>query len=146
MLYFAYGSNMDFERMNERKCEFKSAKPAKLVDWTLTFDKQSSKVPTMGFGNVIPKDGDFVEGILYDLDDGMIKVLDKFEGHPKHYKRRKISVICEGKDVEADIYIASPEWVKPGLKPSQEYLDHFLAGKDYLSPEYYEKLKKTPTI
>ena len=145
MNYFAYGSNMDEARMKERQCLFSDAQAASLLDWKLVFDKQSQKMPEVGFGNVEPDKGSLVEGILYTLNDTMITVLDKYEGHPKHYTRQRIKVTCKGKEVEADIYIANKNWVKEGLKPSKDYLDHFLAGKEFLSESYYENLKKTPT-
>ena len=36
--------------------------------------------------------------------------------------------------------------VGEGLKPTREYLDHLLAGKDLLPAAYWEKLKGTPTL
>lgn len=146
MLYFAYGSNLDRERMKERKCDFSSAKSAHLKDWKLVFNKRSAKIPAMGFGNVIPAKGEIVEGILYEMDDSMIKSLDKYEGYPKHYNREKIIVSVEGKEVEADIYIATPEWTDENVKPTQDYIDHFLAGKEFLSEKYYNFVKNTSLL
>jgi hypothetical protein len=38
-------------------------------------------------------------------------------------------------------YIANSEYIKEGLRPEKEYLNHLLEGKEYLSESYYENLK-----
>lgn len=48
--------------------------------------------------------------------------------------------------MEAETFVAEPEWVKEGLKPDKEYLNHLLAGRDLLSREYYEQLAGTVTL
>ena len=40
--YFAYGSNLDIERMTQRTGAVASAEVAKLTDYRLAFDKRSS--------------------------------------------------------------------------------------------------------
>ena len=88
-----------------------------------------------------------VEGILYEIRDSDIRKLDRYEGYPNHYDRINITVkLNNGQEVSAVTYVANPDKTCYGLKPSKEYLDHLLAGKDYLSPEYFEKLKATETI
>ena len=145
MLYFAYGSNLSRDRMHERNCDFTSAKSATLKGWKLVFNKRSFKVPTAGFGNIKEDKESEVEGILYELPDNAIHTLDKYEGYPKHYNRIKVNIICKDKELEADAYIAVKEWISEGVKPTKEYLDFFLQGKDFLSESYYQKLLKTET-
>ena len=145
MYYFAYGSNMDKSRMEERSCVFKTATSAVLKEYKLVFNKRSFKDPTMGFGNIEKNENSIVEGILYELDDSMIHILDKYEGYPKHYNRVKLTVNTSTKIIEADVYIANTEWISENLTPSAEYLSHFLAGEKYLSSKYFEDLKKVKT-
>jgi len=133
---------MDEARMKDRNCKFTDAKPAILENWKLVFNKQSQKNPSVGFGNIEPEKGSVVEGVLYTISDDMIISLDKYEGHPKHYTRKKMNVKCDGTIVEADVYIANRNWVKDGLKPTREYLEHFLAEKNFLTESYCENLKK----
>ena len=75
--YFAYGSNLDKERMIERKCAFLSVEKAHLEDFLLIFNKRSQKNPEAGFGNVIPKKGEIVEGMLYKVYEDKLQSLDK---------------------------------------------------------------------
>lgn len=49
-------------------------------------------------------------------------------------------------EVAATVYIANPLMLKEGLRPSQEYIDHLLAGKRYLSESYYKKLQGVSTM
>jgi len=43
MKYFAYGSNMNKDRMTERGINFTSRQFAKLADYKLVFNKKASK-------------------------------------------------------------------------------------------------------
>jgi len=88
-----------------------------------------------------------VEGVLYDIADSDLKILDRYEGYPSHYERIKVVVrMDDGKMVEAVTYVAKPDKVREGLKPSKEYLNHLLKGCDLLSEEYCRKLRKLETL
>ena len=144
--YFAYGSNMDIGRMKERKVSFSQRKLAILEGWRLEFNKEASQNPQEGFANIVPDEKDIVEGILYEIVDEDLRKLDKCEGYPKHYDRKPFSVICGGKAETAIAYIAQPNKVKNGLKPTAEYLEHLQKGSDLLSDGYREKIEKWETI
>ena len=45
--------------------------------------------------------------------------------------------------VPAWTYFANPAARRPGLKPPAEYLAHMLAGRDYLSADYFRWLART---
>jgi len=62
MYYYAYGSNMNQQRMIERGVIFDEMKPAKLYDYELVFNKVSKQGAV---ANVIYKKDSVVEGILY---------------------------------------------------------------------------------
>ena len=145
--YFAYGSNMDPDRMNLRKAYFSNRMFAKLDNYRLVFNKTSIANPGEGFANIIPDDGSEVEGALYRLKWESIERLDYFEGYPDGYRREEIWVTSsDGKKHKAITYIANDNQTKDGLKPSREYLSHLLRGKDLLSEEYYSKLEKVETF
>lgn len=145
IFYFAYGSNMSFTRMGERNCVIYSTKRGILQDHKLTFDKKSGKIKNTGFATVSPQQGEDVEGVLYELDEKSIFILDKFEGCPKHYTREQKPILTELGEQMAYVYVASPEWIVEGLKPSRMYLDYLLDGREYLSESYLNKLRKTKT-
>jgi hypothetical protein len=135
--YFAYGSNLDQQRMKDRKIKIYTIVSAWLLNYELKFNKISKKQGAVA--NIMLKAGSIVEGVLYQIED--IKTIDIYEGYPKHYNRIQMSFNIDNKDVLAWIYIAQPHYIKEGLKPKQEYLNHILKGKSYMTPEYYENLK-----
>ena len=88
-----------------------------------------------------------VHGTLNQMPEAGLTVLDIWEGVAGgHYKRQTVPVVRAdtGETVEAVTYIALK--VGEGLRPTREYLEHLLAGKDLLPAAYWEKLKGTPTL
>jgi len=146
MKYFAYGSNMDPDRMKKRKVNFFSRQHAMLKNYSLQFNKMAFTNPKEGKGNIVDGD-DFVEGALYEINPLDRDKLDKAEGYPIEYDRINVVVRLDDKtEIEAFTYIAQPNKVRSGLKPTREYLRHYLAAEDILSKEYYQKLKSWPTL
>lgn len=147
MKYFAYGSNMDPERMKNRGVKFLKRERAILKGFKLVFNKISFQNPGEGFANIVEDDKEVVEGILYEIEENDLEKLDRHEGYPSHYTRIKVNVTLEnGQTVEAITYIARPDRTREGLKPSKEYLRHLLKGCDLLSKEYCEKLRNVETL
>lgn len=132
MFYFAYGSNLNKKRMLDRGVIIKNVIPAKLFNYELKFNKVSKQGAV---ANVVFCENSIVEGVLYDVET--LVLLDKYEGYPKHYTR----VLMNIENVDAWVYIANSEYIKEGLRPEKEYLNHLLEGKEYLSEEYYNNLK-----
>jgi cation transport regulator ChaC len=147
MYYFAYGSNMDPERMRERLGRQPDRKAATLADWMLKFNKITSRNPQEGYANIGTQDGEKVEGILYDITTEELRKMDLREGYPIHYNRINIVVRTEDdKEIEVITYIAQPSKVREGLRPSREYLNHLLAARELLSLNYIRKLEAIRTI
>ena len=92
LYYFAFGSNMNKERMIKREAKFTEMQKGILRDWQLVFNKKSSRNQDAGFANIEPKTGSKVEGILYKVLEETLEKLDRFEGVPNHYQRKIISV------------------------------------------------------
>lgn len=93
MKYFAYGSNMNPERMRERNIYFSSRNHATLKGFRLEFNKVASRNSEEGYANIVlDKDGT-VEGILYDITNSDLIKLDRYEGYPDHYNRVKVNII-----------------------------------------------------
>jgi len=132
--------------MRERGVNFSKREHAILEGWRLDFNKVSSRNPEEGYANIVKSENNIVEGVLYEIPDSDLKTLDRYEGYPSHYGRIKIIVIMDnGEKVEAVTYVAKPDKVKDGLKPSREYLCHLLKGCDLLSEEYCKKLREWKT-
>jgi gamma-glutamylcyclotransferase (GGCT)/AIG2-like uncharacterized protein YtfP len=141
---FAYGSNMDSERMSERGIIPIKRMYGEMRNWKLVFNKKSQKLPGVVFANIIPEKRSIVEGVLYEINIEDLEKLDKFEGHPEHYTRYNEAVYLQD-DHHQDIYIncwvyiANFQWIGEG-RISVEYLNHILKCNDIVSETYYNKL------
>lgn len=143
MYYFAYGSNLNEKRMIERGVNFKSKERGTLKGYRFVINKKSQKNPTVGFANIVKDDISEVEGIIYEVTYNDILNLDGFEGFPKHYYRIFLPI----GDKECIVYIANDKWtVSNELLTTEEYKNHILEGKLFLSEKYYEKLLEMKTL
>lgn len=143
--YFAYGSNMNPERMIERGAEFTLRQGHTLRGYSLSFNKISSKFPGSGSANIVPDETGIVEGILYRITVGGLYKLDTFEGYPDNYGRIRLILELEGSQEMVKTYTAMPDKVREGLRPTESYLEHLLKARDDLSPGYYEFLLNIKT-
>lgn len=140
--YYAFGSNMNDTRMTKRGVNFTRKVRGTLDGFRLSFNKKSG-MTGIGYANIEPGNGE-VEGVLYEITEAGLRNLDKYEGvNAGHYRRDTVKVRTpDGELVEAAVYVAEAGMTQEGLKPTREYLDHLLAGKEELSPEYYAQLAK----
>lgn len=143
MKYFAYGSNLNPKRMIDRGVNFTSREKGILNGYKFIINKKSQKIPNVGFANIIKDDNSFVEGVVYEVKVEDILKLDRFEGSPKHY-RREIMIINNEQVV---VYIANDAWTtNDDLQTTEEYKNHILEGKEYLSEDYFKLLLEIKTI
>ncbi len=71
---------------------------------------------------------------MYTITKEGLEGLDSKEGYPEHYDRKEMEVyLDDGSEVRAWVYVAQPKMIKDGLKPTREYLSHYLKGYDLLS-------------
>ena len=85
-----------------------------------------------------------MHGVLYKIEEGAMRSLDRYEGVPEHYRRIEVQVTPEGgQPVPAQIYIAS-RVAEKGLRPSPVYyLQAILdgAGEHNLPASYIGEIK-----
>lgn len=148
MYYFAYGSNMSLKRMIDRGLNPKNQEVAFLDNYKFLINKKSYKDPNIGYANVKPSNGDVVEGVLYEISNSDIKLLDKYEGFPKHYNKETLYLRrYNGYFVESVVYIANDNWTSPEqLKTTNEYKNYILEGKKWISEKYYKFLNESIKI
>ena len=145
--YFAYGSNMNSDRVRQRKMSFESAKSGRLLDYSLRFNKRSVKYPRAAAANVVASAKGVTEGVVYRLVDPVqIEMMDPYEGYPVLYRRTALPIVTKAGVVDAWVYIANEDYVAEGLAPAQWYLNHLLAGRGYLSNSYFESLSQTKCL
>ena len=139
--YFAYGSNMDRDRMIERGVRILSEKVGFIEGWKLVFNKIATSPSGAGYANITKEENSKVYGVLYKIENSDLKKLDKYEGCPNHYKRERIPVILhDGKKITAEVYIAQSNKTREGLKPTEEYMKYLINGaKQHNLPSSYIK-------
>ncbi|MDC0188423.1 gamma-glutamylcyclotransferase [bacterium] len=141
--YFAFGSNMSAQRMNDRLGWSPSPSGAILHDYVMVFNKHSNDG---GKANIMYSPSNQVEGILYSVNEEDLLILDKFEGvATEQYKRYDIKVLDNKKKSIAAVAYKALNTGKL-FAPTKEYLNYILEGKEFLSPGYYSKLESTETL
>ncbi|WP_019952737.1 gamma-glutamylcyclotransferase family protein [Kushneria aurantia] len=101
----------------------------------------------LAHANVRQQQGAVVEGVLYQLTaPAQILDMDPFEGHPEAYRREVCTIATEEGALSGWVYIAPVENTDDNCLPAREYLDHLLAGRDYLSDDYYRRLCAQPCV
>jgi gamma-glutamylcyclotransferase (GGCT)/AIG2-like uncharacterized protein YtfP len=141
--YFAYGSNMNLQRMMDRSAYFTQRKRGILHGHRLVFNKISGAYPGHGVANVVAERGYDVVGVLYEVDRPGIEALDGFEGvRGGHYIRTEMMVqLNDGTAVNAYVYVAHPDMVEDGLTPHEDYFNHLEQGLDLLGEGGADYLK-----
>jgi gamma-glutamylcyclotransferase len=142
--YFAYGSNMNLQRMMDRSAYFTQRKRGILHGHRLVFNKISGTYPGHGVANVVAERGYDVVGVLYEVDRPGIEALDGHEGvRGGHYIRTEMLVqLNDGTSVNAFVYVAHPNKVEDGLTPHDDYFYHLEQGLDLLGEGGADYLKQ----
>jgi gamma-glutamylcyclotransferase len=138
--HFAYGSNMNRAQMLARTGKILEEHNASLPNYEVRFNKKV-RGGTAG-ANIQPSSGKTVHGVLYKVEEGSMRSLDRYEGVPDHYRRIEVQVTPEGMPpVPAQIYIAQK--IEKGLRPSAPYLQAMLdgAGEHNLPASYIGEIK-----
>ncbi|MGH2795292.1 MAG: gamma-glutamylcyclotransferase family protein [Actinomycetota bacterium] len=140
MFYFAYGSNMDPEQMEERTPGARALGAARLGGYRLTFTRDS---PAWGggVGHIEADANDEVWGVLWDLTEDHLGSLDVYEGiDVGAYVRETLTVSFDGRDVEAHVYLAIPRGYK---QPSKKYMSALIRGAEAhgCPDDYIERLR-----
>jgi gamma-glutamylcyclotransferase (GGCT)/AIG2-like uncharacterized protein YtfP len=121
--YFAYGSNLNKKQMLERCPDSKYLFVATLRNYKLVFVGWSRRWRG-GIASIKPFRDDRVLGAVYEVSEGCLRRLDKYEAD---YNRLNVTVFDEdGEPVEAITYI-KPEQSEE-TQPSKEYLSLIQQG------------------
>jgi cation transport regulator ChaC len=143
MLYFAYGSNMDEETLADKGVEFKTLGRGKVPDVRLVFhvpDKNGT-----GKADLQDQKGSATEGVVYDIPEAGMALLESLEAGHGYYRRQALMVQTSKGELECLVYRATK--FRAGLKPSPGYLQTIIRGAEahLLSPEYISFLKSHDT-
>ena len=143
--YFAYGSNMDVARVQARGMGFTGRCAGWLPGYRLVFNKRARGQRGVAHANIERSGSGLVEGVLYTLSGPeAITQMDPYEGYPQRYDRAIVSVETAAGPCRAWVYEANSHCIDAHCKPAQGYLNHLLAGAEFLSAPYLAGLLATP--
>ncbi len=139
--YFAYGSNMNQARMKAREMAVEEVMAGSLTGVDLAFNKLAADAPNRSYANIVYAAQGKVEGVLYRLS-GLreIERMDPFEGAPRFYSREVYQIDTAQGPISAWVYVANKAMIDNDLKPARWYLNHLLAGQEFLGVDYYQAL------
>lgn len=126
--YFAYGSNLFQDRMQERTGPIRTSQLAVLNGYRLAFNKSGKDGEI--YANIVPGNVEVVIGVVYLCNCEAMARLDAWEGvSGGHYRREPVQVkTLAGNVLIAQTYIAGDQFVIAEGRPSPWYLDLILNG------------------
>jgi gamma-glutamylcyclotransferase (GGCT)/AIG2-like uncharacterized protein YtfP len=130
-LYFAFGSNLDAERLRIHCPSARFVLSARLADHRLAFSIESRNTWHGGVADVLPSAGDEVWGALWAISGEHSRSLDEQEGvfrEPAAYRRYRVAVAtAAGDSVSCRCYrVVDPD--PDGFAPSPAYRETILRG------------------
>jgi gamma-glutamylcyclotransferase (GGCT)/AIG2-like uncharacterized protein YtfP len=133
VLYFAFGSNMNWAQVRERCPSAHFVGVAVLPDHRLAFTRKSVN-RGCGVADAVHDIGRRVWGVVYEISELDVDKLDTLEGYrpgreKNSYWRRECLVLLDGDErrpLGVSSYFADPQPSPP--PPNQAYKDLILAG------------------
>lgn len=127
--YFAYGSNLNAEDFqawcrngNHPAIVLRNPARAVLPDHELAFTYYSTSRKG-GVLDVRFRAGHFVSGVLFDISEAGLRVIDLKEGAPNAYERKLVTVLDGvGNKVAAVTYRVRPDRAVEFVRPTEDYL------------------------
>ena len=121
ILYFAYGSNINLGQMEYRCPDASVVGPVALENYELLFRRG-------GFATIMPCEGGKVHGLLWSITPECESSLDRYEGYPRFYDKRMVTVRDgEGRSLSVMAYIMDERFREPML-PTTTYYNGILEG------------------
>lgn len=133
-VYFAYGSNMDFEQMKTRCPNAILLGKAKLFGYSFELDSE-------GCATIAESASSYVHGIAWLIDSGDEESLDRYEGVSSGcYSKEKCKIVLDDDQIEALAYISQrPTW-EGRSRDGGAYIERIIAAaKSFNLPAEYIK-------
>ena len=146
--YFGYGSNINLTSLRAKGVEPRSSEVATLRGWKLLFNVRHWFRHEGGVGNIQPSGdpSDHVQGLLHELEDEHLPLLDAVESYGVGYDRIEVEPETEHGPVRALTYVGLPDYLDSSCLPTRRYLNIILKGAASagLDESYIENLRKHP--
>jgi cation transport regulator ChaC len=151
MLYFAYGSNLDEQRIKAtNRCPnarfiFTAMLPGHRLVFTRSGEAGACST------DALPDPASSIWGVVYDITDSDRRQLDSREGvSGRTYRPKEVLVHPHG-DIEQRVMVltyAVSEPSDPQQPPTRQYLDHLLRGARRwgLPANYIAQLERTDVL
>ncbi|MBN2034423.1 MAG: gamma-glutamylcyclotransferase [Deltaproteobacteria bacterium] len=149
ILYFAYGSNLDWGQMKERCPSTLFVDTALLSKYRLAFSRMSV-ARQCGVADIVPDEKKDVWGIVYQITERDLETLDQYEGFQpgrakNPYIQTEVVVFAKGASnnpITAITYIVQDKAEKH-IPPNREYLDLIIHGARHwhLPQEYIDSIE-----
>jgi len=143
MKFFLYADNLNPSQLKRRAPEHKPIGKAYLPDHALNFCRWSSQW-RCGLPSVIPSPGEKVWGMIFEITDEDMKLLDEFEGDVPEgaFHHVQVTVIADGEEKTlVNTYAANPIGK---FKPKDHYIEWVIKGlKHWKLPDDYIELWKS---
>ena len=153
-MYFAYGSNMNWDQMRKRCPSVQFVDVACLKDHRLTFTRRSDS-RNCGVADAVPDKGGEVWGVVYEIPDMEIAMLDKQEGFQPAREQQRNAYVREERHVYRDgkkeepllvhVYFANRRQNPP--PPNAAYKKLIVDGAKHwhLPADYVDQLERIET-
>ncbi len=149
--FFAYGELINEDYFKEKGLEYVSKSSVTLSAWRRVFNKipiDNGGLEKLGLVNIepTPDNSGMMHGELYVMDEKFLPKLDELFGHPDEYQRKVMRfnrhdfILINGLT-----YIARPDKIATGLKPSKATMKIFRKAKKFFPMLYFSRLMNTPT-
>lgn len=149
MLIFAYGSNMNLNRLTKRVPSAVKVCNAFLRGYKLVCNKISKDGSAKA--NIMKTDNlaELVWGVLFTIDDKEKPLLDKAEGLGKGYNEDKLTFFDDaGNTYTAQVYIADSNSIDNTLLPYDWYKEFIISGaiQNKLPAEYISQMQSISSV
>lgn len=147
MKIFAYGSNMNINRLKERVPTAVKVCNASVEGYKFSFNK-SSNVDGLAKGNIHQTNDatDKVWGVVFEIAETDKSGLDEVEGLGKGYNEKQIDLFDDkGNTIQAQVYVADAGAINNVVLPFDWYKAFVVTGAEQnnLPADYTKSLKNS---
>ncbi len=130
MRFFVYGDNLNPTQLKRRAPEHQFVCKGSLPDHTLQFCRWSSQW-RCGLASVGPSPGEQVWGIILEITDEDLKILDDFEGEVVEGAFRHLPITVINEEGEKMLVMTHAATPIGKFKPKEHYLEWVIKGVNH---------------